>query len=98
MSTTTPSDDSSHVSLSPDTPRHHRDSTSSQFSAKYDDDEDSTYSTFTSLADEMCPFFFGPIPPQAFLDSFMPPPSAGSSFTRKMFDPLIRMLSENKHT
>ena len=34
--------------------------------------------TYSRLALEMDPYFVGPIPVLAFLDSFMPPPSAGS--------------------
>ena len=34
--------------------------------------------TYSRLALEMDPYYVGPIPVLAFLDSFMPPPSAGS--------------------
>ena len=78
----------------PDTPRHHRDSTANQYDLKFDESD----STFTSLADDMGPFFLGPIPAQAFLESFMPPPSAGArQFVTGMFEPFIKKLPEHEY-
>jgi hypothetical protein len=51
------------------------------------------------LADEMSPFFVGPIGAHVFLDHFLPPPSDPSSvpqFRVGMFKSFIRSLSENE--
>ncbi len=48
------------------------------------------------LADEMGPFFIGPMTAQDFLDCFLPHPPAGSpvpSFTQGMFREFIQSLS-----
>jgi len=88
MSATTPHLDCSSL-LSPETPVHH----CSSATRSYGPDYENRNATFSRLALEMGPFFVGPIPAPAFLDSFMPPPSAGSPpFMPKMFSDLTGLL------
>ena len=46
------------------------------------------------LQTEMSHFFIGPMPPQDFLDVFLPLPSASVSFSRGMFSDMIRCSKE----
>ena len=88
--TTTPPRSSS---LAPQgTPVHTRSSTTGKFDSKYEDRQ----GILPRLANEMGPFFVGPICPHTFLDLFLPPPSTRSSvapFEEGMFGSLIEALS-----
>jgi hypothetical protein len=68
----------------PGTRIHTRSATTDRYDPKCEDRE----ATFQRLSDEMMPFFVGPIPPQDFLDHFLPstsPGSSGPAFEEGMF-------------
>ena len=52
----------------PDTPIHLRNTTTNRFDPKFEDRENA----FLWLANEMSPYFLGPVPITTFLDSFLP--------------------------
>jgi hypothetical protein len=94
MPTTPPPNPS--LDLPQGTPVHTRSSTSDKFNHGYESRDD----IFSRLADEMEPFFVGPIPARDFLDHFLPPPpSAPSSlpqFTRGMFNHFTEAYSKGQ--
>ena len=82
-----------HSLLSSSTSVHTRSSTTD----RYDPEYECRIDTYSRLADEMGPFFVGPIPVQGFLDFFLPPLSAASVplFREGMFDPLIASIERH---
>ncbi len=55
--------------------------------------------TLQRLSDEMSPYFVGPMPPQVFLDTFLPPskPSSNASpFKKGMFSALVKASLESE--
>src|SRR5258708_26737876 len=90
MSTPPPPDTSS--LLLPGTPIHTRSVTTGGVNAKHE----TRSMALSRLANEMGPFFVGPMPAQDFLDCFLPHPhpSVGSSvpsFTQGMFREFIQL-------
>src|SRR6266566_282232 len=73
---------------------HTRNSTTGRFKTKNEDQED----VLSCLAEEMGPFFVGPIDAQEFLNLFLPPSALSSAptFTPGMFKGFIDMLSEKE--
>ena len=74
---------------------HTRSATTDRFLPKYEDRE----ATFRRLSTEMSPFFVGPVPPQDFLDYFLPSTSCSTSeavakFRPEIFTPLVQSASE----
>jgi len=79
----------------PGTPVHTRSATTDRFLPKYEDRE----ATFRRLSIEMSPFFVGPVPPQDFLDFFLPstscsPSGAVANFRPGIFTALAQSTSE----
>ncbi|KAH9031579.1 hypothetical protein EDB83DRAFT_2319184 [Lactarius deliciosus] len=75
------------------TPVHTHSSTTDHFAPKYEDRD----TTLRQLSDEMSSFFVGPMPPQDFLDTFLPSTSLNPSvlpFERGMFSPSNEMALE----
>jgi hypothetical protein len=73
------------------TPVHTHSATIDQYN--YEDGE----ATFQQLSDEMKSFFVSPVPPQEFLDHFLPstsPDSSGPAFKAGMFTNLSGTTSE----
>ena len=60
----------------PDTPIHLRNTTTNRFDPKFED----RGNAFLRLANEMCPYFLGPVPITTFLDSFLPLPNDRPNF------------------
>ena len=77
----------------PGTPVHTRSTTTDRFLPKYEDRD----AMFRRLSNEMSPYFVGPVPPQEFLDAFLPVTSSlpsVSRFERGMFSDLTEPASE----
>ena len=75
------------------TPVHTRSTTTDRFLPKYETREH----TFRRLSAEMSPYFVGPVPPQDFLDSFLPvttPCHTVLPFKQGMFSTLSEATSE----
>ena len=77
------------------TPVHTCSATTDRFLPKYEDRE----ATFRRLSIEMSPFFVGPMPPQDFLDFFLPstscsPSEAVTNFHPGIFGALVQSTSE----
>jgi len=79
----------------PDTPIHLRNTTTNRFDPKFED----RGNAFIRLANEMCPYFVGPVPITTFLDSFLPllngnPNFAGTTSSKNVFSALKNTTSE----
>jgi hypothetical protein len=77
----------------PGTPVHTRSATTDRFLPKYEDRD----ATFRRLSKEMSSYFVGPVPPQDFLDAFLPLTSSHHSvpsFEKGMFSALVDSASE----
>lgn len=95
MSTPPPS--SLNISLPPArTPVHNRSSTTDRYRAKYED----RHLLLGRFADDMSPFFVGPIGAQLFLDRFLPPsdPASVPLFNEGMFTHFVDLLSKKETT
>jgi hypothetical protein len=95
MSSTTPPPDSSSL-LSPGTPIHPRNCATGRFGDKPSNYEDRDM-TAKRLAYGMGPFFVGPMPVAAFLESFMPPATGTPQFKFEMFNDLIAILNKDEN-
>jgi hypothetical protein len=76
--------------LIPETPVHTRTTTTDRFGLKFEN----RGSVFERLSQEMAPYFVGPMPPQDFLDSFLPNSPLNSSIESGVFTGLTQAASE----
>jgi hypothetical protein len=75
------------------TPIRTQSSTTGKYASKFEGRD----STFDLLANEMGPFFVGPMPPEEFLDEFLPLSSdvlKDSRFKEGMFSPMTKLSHE----
>jgi hypothetical protein len=92
--TTTPPPLNASLSVPPSTPIHARNTTTGRFQPKYENRN----LALAHLANEMAPFFVGPVDVHDFFDLFLPPSLALSSvpFTKGMFQSVIKNLKGKK--